>query len=485
MLNEPIIINFGPSYCTLHNASEGIEEILYEELKYQPDGYFFSPLYQAEKWDGWNRMYYPKTKRFRVGMLSRAYHTLISRGFNVRIDNKPLPKPTFMYSVEYMLRGYQYEAAQACTTHRFGIVKAPPRSGKTQIFLAVADSEREFPTIFLVRSKDLAYQTKDRAGVFLPDVSCGMVGDGVCDIKDITIITFQSAFSAFDKKYDLKKKAPDEKDIANVEDKLLIRNLILSAKVVFVDECHHMVSATSKFILEKCNSATMKIGLSATPFGDKKNAITVEERLGTIIYSIGYGKLIKDGYILRPDIYMYKLPKMPGVEGNYQSIYKQSVVENEFLNALIVKIVDKLVSLGKSIVIQTEYKAHTRNVAKMLGCEFLYGDDKTEKRIDIKDKLNNKEILVLVSTLFEEGLDVPSLDYTINLVGGLESIGILQRMRSMTASDGKESCGIIDFIHQTKYLSKHSRKRKKLYSSEPEFRVHIRDVSNKAIEEVV
>ena len=485
MLNEPIIINFGPSYCILANASEGIEEILYEELKYQPDGYFFSPLYQAEKWDGWNRMYYPKTKRFRVGMLSRAYHALTSRGFNVRIDNKTAAKPLIIRGVHHMPRDYQYKAAEACAIHRFGIVKAPPRSGKTQIFIAVTDSEREFPTIFLVRSKDLAYQTVERLEEFLPEVSCGMVGDGVCDIKEATIITFQSAFAAFDKKYDLKKKSPVEKDISNIEDKLNIRNLILSAKIVFVDECHHMVSNTSKFILEKCNSATMKIGLSATPFGDKKNAITVEERLGTIIFSIGYGELIKDGYILRPDIYMYKLPKLPGVEGNYQSIYKQSVVDNDFLNALILKIVTKLNGLGKSVVLQTEYKAHTRALAKMLDCDFLYGDDKTDKRHRIIAELNDKKILSLVSTLFEEGLDVPSLDYTINLVGGLESIGILQRMRSMTAAEGKESCGIIDFIHQTKYLSKHSRKRKKLYSSEPEFRVHIRDVSNKAIEEVV
>ena len=102
----------------------------------------------------------------------------------------------------------------------------------------------------------------------------------------------------------------------------------------------------------------------------------------------------------------------------------------------------------------------------------------------IKDKLTNKEILCLVSTLFEEGLDLVSLDYTINLVGGLDNIGVFQKMRSITAHKDKTKVGIIDFIHQCKYLKRHSKRRLDLYKSEPEFSVEIRDVSKKSIDEI-
>ena len=485
MLNQPVEIHVTPSWCYIRNASQGIKEILYEELKYKADGYFHSPRFQNGQWDGYNRMFYTRTSRFRIGLLSRVYWLLKNRGIDVKIINMPEPKAYVQKSFTYKLREYQREAVESMLRHRVGIIKAPPRSGKTMMFIAAIDSERQFPAIFFVRSLDLAMQTKARIEEFLPDVSVGIVGDGKCDIKDVTIVTLQSAYTAFGKKYDLKKRGDKtEVEISRIEDKNKIRQLIINAKQIFVDECHHAIAPTVRMILDKNIKSNLRIGLSATPFGDKADAFKVEERLGAVIYDISYGTLIKAGYILRPYIYLYKLPKTPGAVGTYQAIYKKAVIENEFLNGLVEKIVKKLNSMGKSVVIQTEFKKHTRDLAKRLGCEYLYGDDSTEKRMRVKKELEEKKILTLVSTLFEEGLDVPTLDYTINLSGGLEQIGVFQRMRSMTASRGKKTCGVIDFIFQDKYLSRHSKRRKKLYLSEPEFVVEIRDVSKKMLEEI-
>jgi superfamily II DNA or RNA helicase len=180
---------------------------------------------------------------------------------------------------------------------------------------------------------------------------------------------------------------------------------------------------------------------------------------------------------------MYKLPKID-VEGTYRSIYTEAVIKNEFLSNLILGLVKKLNSLGKSVVIQTEFVQHSKDLAKKLECEYLTGSDNTEKRQRLIKDLTDKETLCLVSTLFEEGLDLPSLDYTINLAGGLSNISTFQRMRSITAHESKTVIGIIDFIHQCKYLKRHSNKRLKLYQSEPEFIIEVRDVSNKHIEEI-
>ena len=485
-LNEDVLIHFSPVWCKIEsNNSEELDALLYNNLCYRPEGYFYAPTYQSGVWDGWNRLYKPGTRRFRSGMLNQVQALLEKSQCRVQIENFPettnieITKTIYKNAdnVDIELRDYQINAVKNALSKRFGIIQAPPRAGKTAIVAAIIEHSKEFPVNFFVRSKDLAYQTKK---VFDNNFcNVGFICDGICEIKDINIITIQSAYSAYDKKLD-DKKIVVEKEVQRKDE---VKQLIKNTKNVFYDEIHHGGSSTSRYIIEKCINTTMKIGLSATPFSDKSDAILVEETVGSVIFQISYSELIKEGFLMKPYIYMYKLPKME-LEGVYKSIYKQAVVENEFINKLLEGIVKKLNSIGKSVVIQTEYVQHSKDLAERLNCEYLTGKDNTEKRKLIKEKLDTKEILCLVSTLYEEGIDSPSLDYTINLVGGLDNIGVFQKMRSITAHKDKTKVGIIDFIHQCKYLKRHSKRRLDLYKSEPEFEIEIRDVSKKSIEEI-
>jgi superfamily II DNA or RNA helicase len=432
-------------------------------------------------WDGYIRLYRDKTQRFSAGILERVIRYL-KNTYNIEseVTGRPAQSTFVQHTNTYTLRDYQYPCVEAAIEKRIGIIKSPPRSGKTVIAVALADSMEKFPTVFLCRSRDLAKQAVQEFKRFLP-YSVGMVADGQCDIQDITIMTIQSVFSAFEKV--LKdKKFPSEQP---VQKKLEVRKLILAAKVVFYDESHHSNSETSQFVLSRCKSAEMVIGFSATPHADGDDNIIIEEVLGPIIAEIGYSELIRKGYLLRPYIYMYKLPKHQiDKKDNYQTIYRKEVVENAFLSGLIVKIVNALNSEGESVVVQTEYINHSKMLAKLIGCSYLTGKEDSKTRTDVIDKLKNKKILALVSTLFEEGLDIPSLGYTINVAGNLSNITTFQRMRSITAMDGKDTCGIIDFYHQCKYLHRHSLRRKKLYQSEPDFVYTERDVSKKTLEEI-
>jgi len=179
---------------------------------------------------------------------------------------------------------------------------------------------------------------------------------------------------------------------------------------------------------------------------------------------------------------MYKLPKLL-IEGTYQQVYKQAVTDNDFLNHLIKKIVTTLNTQGHSVVIQTEYRNHTQKLAKFLEVPHLMGQESGEKRAKILQELKDKNIMCLVSTIVEQGIDVPSLGFTINLCGQKSRTATIQRMRSMTAAPGKTVCGVIDFIHQCTYLKKHSTSRLKAYKSEPEFEIHLRDVSKKTLKD--
>ena len=477
-------IHFNPTTCTIVTPlSSELNSQLYQELAYQTDGFFFSPAFQNGVWDGYTRLYRPKKQQFRTGLLSRVVSVLQSGGVEVVIHGKPDPIiPVFPEGRKYNLRPYQRRAVIDVLKERYGILQAPMRSGKTVIFIAIVDETRMFPAVFFCRSIDLAYQTKRRMQEFLPDVSVGVVGDGKVELGcDVTIITIQSAFSAYGKTLKEKGLLPEK----TLKEKMDVIDLIRTARLVFYDEAHHSQSKTSRFILDKCARAEVKIGLSATPGTGGEEDLRIEETIGPVIHRVYYSELIREGFILRPTIYLYDLPKMSIPKGtNYASVYRQAVVENEFLTALIAKIVTTLMASGRSVVVQADFLKHIQCLHKAIpGSVALTGKDTTEHRISTIQRLQNKEVLCVVSTLFEEGIDVPSLDFTINAAGGLSNISTLQRMRSITAFEGKQTCGIIDFMHDCRYLKKHSERRLELYREEAEFKLVYRDVSKKTVED--
>ena len=468
---------------------EDINMELYNILSFKGSGYFFAPRYQRGQWDGVTRLYNPKNQTFRSGFILKVANFLYTKGFQVNVEGYPEPFTFAQRNNTYGLRPYQISLVEAILKYRFGVVEAPPRTGKTHVAGAVFDSVREFPSIFYCRSIDLAIQTYKRFAVgepdknilpMLPDLKIGIVGDGKFELGDITIITIQSAYSAYGEKLP-EKVSYKEKEVSYKGE---LKNLITDAKVVFYDEAHAAQGRTSRYILEKSKNVIMKIGLTATPEEGEEEDIRLEEHLGPIIHKVGYSELIKVGFLLRPIIYMYKLPKMD-IEGNYLQVYKKAVQENLFLNHLVKKLVKILNGLGHSIVIQTEYRNHTERLAKFLDVPFLMGKESGEKRSQTLQDLRDKKIMCLVSTVIEQGIDVPSLGFTINLCGQKKRIATIQRMRSMTAQEGKATCGVIDFLYQCEYLKGHSKKRLKVYLSEPEFEVHVRDVSKKSIEELV
>lgn len=436
---KSITINFTPVWCTLLPQDLGeewttLEKDLNALLSFRPTGYFFSPQYQSGIWDGYTRLYHEKTRKFRAGLLSKVVQFLQSQGYQVQIDNAPQPREFIQKSFTYQLRPYQVRAAQDITKIRYGILQAPMRAGKTIIFVSVVDSERQFPAIFICRSLDLAYQTRERLQTFLPDISVGIVGDGKVDIQDVTIVTIQSAFSAYGKTC----KELDKEKVA--EDKAAVRRLLTEAKLVFYDEVHHVKSATSRFVLDRCPHTTLKIGLSATPFAGTPEDMRIEEVIGPVIHQISYSELIQEGFLLRPHIYMYKLPEMD-IDDHYQTVYKKAVVENEFLTGLIKKLVDTLTGMKKSVVVQVEFINHAKRLGKALGVPVLTGSERDMSvRVDIKKKLESKEILCLVSTLFEEGLDVPCHppeQYLITASGELVFAGEVKAGDMLRGSLGK------------------------------------------------
>ena len=82
-------------------------------------------------------------------------------------------------------------------------------------------------------------------------------------------------------------------------------------------------------------------------------------------------------------------------------------------------------------------------------CEFVYGDTKSDVREKVKADLKTKKLkCVICSTIWTEGINVPSLDVIINAAGGKSERIIRQlRGRGVRTCEGKDRLVYIDFFN--------------------------------------
>lgn len=94
--------------------------------------------------------------------------------------------------------------------------------------------------------------------------------------------------------------------------------------------------------------------------------------------------------------------------------------------------------------------------------------DSTERRKEVLDMLRAGSGIVISSPIFDEGVDIPSLDCVILAGGGKSQVKLLQRIgRGMRHKDGDNTMKIYDFLDDTnKILLRHSEKRIETYASE-------------------
>ena len=97
---------------------------------------------------------------------------------------------------------------------------------------------------------------------------------------------------------------------------------------------------------------------------------------------------------------------------------------------------------------------------------FVQGSTEGETRTEIKRLLDDKKIkAVISSSVWREGVNIPSLSAIINAMGGKSSIQTLQSIgRGLRIAKNKDSVIIIDYLDPYKYLAEHAIKRITIYA---------------------
>lgn len=446
-----------------------------------------------EEWDGYisTVCYNQRTCRcenkksgihFPSGLISTAIYFFKQRGYNVSIQDCRIKHSQGNFSLsmsdEFEMRDYQQEAADTAHKATRGLIRCATGGGKTSIASNLIKKLSVAPAIFYVPSIDLLTQSKQELERFLrkdgEPFEVGQIGGGIKDIKDINVMTIQTAVRALGGtwvKYDDESKNTKE-TVDNVS-KDEIKKLIQNAKLIIGDEVQHWASETCQIISDHSVTAQYRFGMSATIYRDKGDDILIEGCFGRKMVDISASDLIKRKYLVKPTIYFLPVKNMKNVKKtSYPNIYKYAIVENEMRNNWISNMTKSFYEQDRKILILVKQIQHGKILEKLIPeSVFIHGSHSSKKREEQLNKMRQGERGITISSvIFDEGVDCKPLDTLILAGSGKSSTRALQRIgRVIRPYPGKEEAIVVDFEDHCKYLLQQSKQRKKIYQTEPEF----------------
>lgn len=440
------------------------------------DGWWDPKQKKYIKWDGRTRLL--KKGRFLSGMLNTVVRALKNNGVQYTIiDNRVKPKSGKPISIKKSVesREYQNRVMEAIKKKTQGQVQVATGGGKS-LLIAQTAANLNVRTVIYVPGVDLLYQTRDAIESFLCRTKVGIIGDGIVDVKKITVCTIWSAVSALGAK--LEKMGDEDtnaKESSDIPDKLAARKAIEAAELFIVDECQFLATKTLQCINESSSNAFYKFGFSATPYREDGGTMLLEAVCGQVIVNVMSSELIKKGFLVQPQINFIDIPPYIGTSTKYQSIYKEYITENHDRNGKIVAAALKLHAAGRKTLILIKNIGHGETLLEMfpenLEVCFLRGNIDSGERNRVRDEFTAGRVdIIIASVIYDQGINLPICDGLILGGGGKSKGRALQRIgRVIRTHPGKKDAIVVDFIDNAKYLVEHSKVRIETYRAESEF----------------
>jgi superfamily II DNA or RNA helicase len=482
MTTKFIILN--NKRCRIHCNNDALLNKIRNLLSYKQKGIEWTAAYQ----NGWSGITFLMSKKneFSLGLLDKIKLYLIEHNELFTVEDLRLPLSIIepidltpkLTQLQKVPRDYQLEIVDAAMQNRRGIIRACTGSGKTLV-TAIITAKLNKPTNIYVISLDLLEQFHSLFSQIF-DEPIGFIGNGRCDIQRINIISVWSAGRALGTKLTPIEEGDDfDKDDSPSNYPQIIKCL-RTAKLHLFDECHSVQSETIKSIYDTIDPEYI-YGLSGTPYRDDGCDILSTSILGEQIIDIPASRLIAEGWLAQPLIKFVPVPKTRGNKGdNYQTIYKNYIVENEERNNLILSNTKELLSKGYQVLVLFKQLNHGKLLSELfeetgIEHEYLSGSFSLEKRLEVKERLLNKQSnLVLTSSIFDVGIDIPTLSGLVLAGGGCSPIKSLQRIgRILRKYPGKSFAAVVDFYDDVKYLRSHSKIRREIYERENGFRIFV------------
>lgn len=339
-----------------------------------------------------------------------------SQKLELEFQDKRKKSKKIEFNFETELLEHQKTVLPIISRKDFGVITAPPGSGKTIIGLKIIADKRQ-PALIVVHRKQLFDQWMERIEAFLkiPKGNIGKIGQGKVKIgKQVTIAMIQSL--------DKTLKNPEFSEIF---------------KTVIIDECHHIPAKSYSSTISKL-SPYYQYGLTATSFRKNSEGQLIFAYLGEPIVTIkpqDIKSFKKARVVIRNTV--LDIPYNSKTDP-FETLSKVLVHDSE-RNKGIVNDIATEVRNGKRIVVITERKEHITILYQYLKQNFevvsLSGDDSENDR-NLKWKIlfeGKYQVLLTTGQFFGEGTDLQNatclfLVYPFSFKGKLiQYIGRVQR----------------------------------------------------------
>lgn len=370
------------------------------------------------------------------------------------------------------LRPYQRDAVDAIKSKKFGIIKAPPRSGKTVLSTA-AICEIGGKTIIIAAQRewlDGFYET-----------FCGSETQKPLTNAKKNQIGFARTLEEFEK-YDV--CLVTVQTFHNERGQKLLRKIRDMFTTLVVDEVH--MSAAQKYAsaVAKLNTR-YRIGLSGTPSRKDGRMVIADSLFGPIIFEAKVERLRPRIHLVRTE---FRRPKSKG-RPMWATLVKQLETDPKRLK-LVAKWAIKdakaghmvLIPLSQVVPIKALALAINKLAGKRMAHPFWGGLKKDKRKQLIQDARNYKaRILVGNSKLVSVGTNIPraSMIYEVAMSSNIENCE--QRIsRVLTPWDDKPQPGVRIFLDE--YEVRKSCLRNEWFKCIwPKFKPIISDVDHKVI----
>ena len=315
-----------------------------------------------------------------------------------QVVNERKKMPAIAFNSKINLYDHQDDALDITDKKDFGVIVAPPGSGKTIMGLELI-ARKEQPALIIVHRKQLFDQWMERIQAFLSVAKkdIGQITTGKDHIgKQVTVAMIQSLSRM--------------KDFSRFTD---------AFGTIVVDECHHIPAKTFRETIVKFNAYYL-YGLTATPKRKNNDEKLIYVYVGEILSKIPINfnaKELKKGQehilviVKETNLYVpfdYRIDK-------YETI-SRILIYDCARNQMIADDIISQVNQRRRILVLTERKEHVNVLNLYLKDKFetitITGDDSDAARKSKLEqiRLGHFQVLIATGQLFGEGIDVDTLE---------------------------------------------------------------------------
>lgn len=452
-----MVINVHNTYSYIVQGGEHIEYDLIDELRIysrvKNPGARFATYHN----DGYKYFCTPKG-RFLTGFLPTVIKFFRDElgidKIDIVDDRRNVTMPTGIVIDKfqgYSLYDHQRRAIEksartleGVTWHR-GIIDFAVNAGKTAVIAALAKAYTG-NTLLLIHKQDLLKQYIDD---FKDMFDIGLVHGKHEEFTDFTIAMYKTLYIR-----------------ARNNPKLRLK--LAKVNTLIVDEAHHVTGKEYSSLVNSID-AYGRFFLSGTIYDkDAINKMYIYGMSGATIASIKTSTLIQEGISKETIVHMYKYaaPALP-IVNSYNAELNVTLYHKaraDVFKNYIAQNSERQILLSVNLVEHGIFMLDA--IADVCEPRWLSGETPTAARDQLIAEFKAGEFKVLVTTLFEEGLNAP-IDSLLLAQGGKAKGSIKQYIGRIQRRMGKfDQVHVVDVFDEGDYLARHSRARIKLYREE-------------------